>query len=258
MICADADLGEADQYLHKVYTRLLLASEQLRVAKIRGAQRNWLKQRGKCSNTICLQKAYQLRSNQLAAQLSDMNFYSVSYDGKEMVDEVLFSKFPALRELAYTAKPEPEVDFAWGLELLVWERNQRYLVVRLSSWSYYKGAAHPDSDERFVTLQRKNGEIVRDAILLGTLDNFSVGNQSVIRAAYLRHFGQSSGGCEDLSEETPLEIVATVPSRLGLGLIQRTSYVNAACAGPFFIRWNQVTPLLSEQGNIVMKEFTGK
>jgi len=254
MICMNPKLGESDQDLNDQYTRLILASEPLKVAAIKTAQRQWLKERGKCSDQICVQKVYQKRVRELYAQLKKLRIYSAFNDEKEVVDEILFSKFPSLRVLAKDAKPPPEDDAAWGVEFFIWERNPLYLVLRLSSWSHYKDAASMSADEEFVTLHMKEGTIVTENLLKSTHD-FSISNESLIRAAYLKHFESRIGGCADLAKEEAMNITTTVPSRLGLGLMKSTSQVDAACAGPFFITWSKVEQYLSETGLKVMKDF---
>ena len=254
MICGNSILGELDQELSDVYTRLLLASEPSKLATTKATQRQWLKQRGKCSNEVCLQERYETRIGELYAQRRALRVYSAFNDEKEVFDEILFSKVPHLRGLANEAKPPSEDGAAWGVELFIWERNPLYLVLNLSTWSLYEGAASPSSGDEFVTIQMERGEIVRDRLLSNAHD-FSVFNKNLVRAAYKKHFRLSSGGCADLSEDEDISVIATVPSRLGLGLIKSTSQVDAACAGPFFITWSTVQPYLSTTGLKLMKGF---
>ena len=174
----------------------------------------------------------------------------------------IVSKFSALRNLidvTTRGNPESEDGLSWETQLKLWEVNAHYLVVHESSWLYSKGDAHPFESDRYRTIERNTGKILDDGMnspwLMGA---FSAEDQSLIRSAYLRHFGSGSdedGGCGGIDEDEFVDVIDTVPSNLGLGLIQETAHVNRACAGPFFISWRQAKPFLTAYGVKLMEIF---
>lgn len=69
MICADPNLASQDAYLSSLYSRLMRLSIEKERATLRLEQKRWLeKERNKCADPACLEKAYDTRSTKLLEQ----------------------------------------------------------------------------------------------------------------------------------------------------------------------------------------------
>src|SRR5882672_11111195 len=69
MICADPQLASQDAYLSSLFSRLMRLSIEKERATLRLDQNLWLeKERNKCADAACLEKAYDTRSTKLLEQ----------------------------------------------------------------------------------------------------------------------------------------------------------------------------------------------
>lgn len=69
-ICSDSSLSAFDDELGRLYRELRKSLDQTDSANLRTEQRMWLKQRNKCGDASCLQKAYFTRIKELELALS--------------------------------------------------------------------------------------------------------------------------------------------------------------------------------------------
>ncbi len=74
MICADEKLAKLDSELSQIYAGFYFLSKE-----IKGDQREWMKQRNQCKNTVCIQKTYESRIADLNASLNNEKTFPKTY-----------------------------------------------------------------------------------------------------------------------------------------------------------------------------------
>ena len=80
MICADAVLSKLDEKMSGVYKTASQRCENEDKAQLKSAQLHWLKERNNCADTVCIQKSYQTRINDLIASCTYKPCYAFCLD----------------------------------------------------------------------------------------------------------------------------------------------------------------------------------
>lgn len=252
MICADADLGEADQWLANYYTRALLGLSAERKEMVRNDQKGWLSKRNLCKDKQCIKSAIDNQFARLESIATPQLVFS-----SEKQASVLANKYNAIQKLVKNTQTGWSDVESLNIKLSVWEDTQKYLIVELEHEVFFLGIMR-SMRGRSYHLINKNTDKLESRSLIDDLEDFNDAKRRDIMNAHIK--SDSGKDCGGLHQEPTLKLLYTVPSKAGIGLIRDVPNVayGSECDVAFVLPWSVAKPHLTNFGKQLMKEFTGK